>query len=320
MSEFGNPQPEEVEKKLTPVEKITRNAITMHSHFDKNVWPNFKDAQILSDTGEVQATPSYHNEKHIQAVLDCVKVVFKDEKGIAALNLQKDLTVWNENNPSSQINIDELQTAFTIAFAAHDLGNITTNDEKVELDSADPSTALAYAKAYTTTSGVVEQRSAAIAKKMIKKAFQTDPETGEKLSSLVEHLVLQTVYDPKQTSSDQPFWLAVQTIDQIGQSFFSAQPRAEACAGLLNEIWINSGCDKHNPPPILLDSFIKFPERRLSAIVTNEDQRTAVLKTLQNGDFSMTMEKMMCIDEITKSLTDIQRTTSFPDDIAMLIK
>ncbi len=319
MNEFDNrPAPEEVEKQLDPVEIIKRTAIKMHKHFDEKVWSNCKDAKILREPGEV-TTPSYHNERHIAAVLKCVDIVFKDESSLNAFNLQKNLKLWNDNNSSEQINIDELKTAFTIAFAAHDLGNITKTAEIVELHSADPSMALNYAETYTNQSRVVEQRSAEIAKKMIEKAFENDPETGRKLSPLVEHLIMQTVFDPKQTSSNAPFWLAVQTIDQIGQSFFSEQSRAAACAGLLNEIWINFGCDEHNLPPILLDSFIKFPEHRLNAIVINEDQRNEILKTFQNGDTTMTLEKMMCLDEMNRRLTSLQRTTSFPEDIAMLV-
>lgn len=312
----------EVRKRELPqVEVITQKALEMHTYFDEEIWKKNPDAHIFKDGVETELAPSYHNDKHIAAVLGCVSAVFKNSFTDDVFALQTALTDWNKNQDiNNQVSLSDLETAFILAFATHDLGNITTDTNCVDVDYDDISKCLNYSNTYISTPVEVEERSAQIAKKMIEKSFTNNFSFVKKISSLVEHLIMQTVYDPNQTTSEQPFWLAMQTIDQIGQSFFTKASRTEACAGLLNEIWVGFHGGKNNQIMLNLDPFIRFTEVRLQKLFPDITTQERVIQLFQNGNTNITIQKIMCLDKIDSVLLTRHRAAHFPEDIIKLMQ
>lgn len=240
-------------------ELLVNSALTAHRQFDRDVW---------------MIAPSYHNEDHIQACLRAVTEVFTADKKHESVpfSLQEELRAWNEKHTDTPISKDDLELAFRLTFACHDLGNITRNPNVTFTDQGEPE--FEYADKYEAEgNAATEIRSADIAEKLIDHFFSTksiDTERINSVKSLVRHLIMQTVFDPAQTKFDEPFWQIVQYIDQIASYSYVHATLNQTVAGLLNEMKVRGA-----KAPNLYD-FLNFLRKRTEALVPDAATREQV--------------------------------------------
>lgn len=265
----------------TNKEGLVQFAKLSHKYFDDFIWRQNPQAQVKSDDGKLSA-PSYHNHNHIDAMIQVTKALIsacktgQDPKQ-DPLKLNEQLDIWNDQHPDQvRLTLVDLETALEIASACHDLGNITQT-ENFQLESGE--LRLNYAKKYETAPGTadIETRGADITEKLIDHFFTTPEDKAkiEHLKPLIRHLIMQTVFDPDVSKSDQCFWQAIQYADQIGTYYFPSQSRTQSIAGLLNEMRARG-----DPPPPILAGFLLFPDERARALIPDEKIRSQIVDIL----------------------------------------
>lgn len=242
-----------------------------HSFFSQNIWPKNPQAVTIQIDGNT-LTPCYHNQHHIIGVLGATKIATSRflEDSVDPFGINEDLTTWNHKQ-STSLSLSEFAKALYLAFAMHDLGNLTKSDE---LKIIDEQLSLDYSDHFQLEIGPCEERSARIAKNLLQH-FDTDQVLSTSIKQLIEHLILQTIFVPTQTSSDHPFWLLMQFIDQVGSYFFSNVPLHQASAGYLNEIYVSSETSAR--VPFSLKQFLSFFPDRFYQMVSDLGDREKFL-------------------------------------------
>lgn len=248
-------------------------AVKAHSTFDQSVWGQNPDANL---TPIDLRTPSYHNDHHIEGMIRVTRAFLEAAKNNSKdpFALKEELDKWNGfySDQQQALTMDEFVIALDLAASGHDLGNLTKTSTVTDKDCLP---VLDYSTKYEACVGAsVERRSADITESLIDHFFTTEDEKAimERLKPLVRHLIMQTVFDPEITSSNQCFWQFMQYSDQIGTYYFSDQSRAQSVAGLLNEMRVRG-----NQPPNLA-SFLNFPEVREKRLIpdTERDKRDEI--------------------------------------------
>ena len=288
-----------------PVDQLVNHAIRLHEEFDRS-WRQNPRAQISID--ETIIAPSYHPEDHIAAVLDATDAVFKAKKqGIDPFELDRELAKWNEDKEAGmRVDLDDLEFAARIHFACHDLGNLT---ERAELN---PQGDLFFTDKYLEKDA--EERSRDIATALIDWHFAQAPQEElqrmERIKPLVRHLIMQTVFNPKIATSEEPFWQFVQVVDQIGPYYFGTRSNEQQVAGLSNE-WRGRG----ETPPQNLEEWLSFAIARLQ-LLTGEKEG----EVLKIFDPSSRIRSTIAAspERVRAFMGGINRPVSYLDDIPRL--
>lgn len=284
-------------------------AVKAHSTFDLSVWGQNTDARL---TPIDLRTPSYHNDHHIEGMIKATGAFL-----FAAINnskdpfaLKKELDKWNGFYSDQQpLTMDEFVIALDLAASGHDLGNLTKTSTVTGKDCLP---VLDYSTKYEACAGaLVEGKSVDITESLIDHFFTTEDEKAimERLKPLVRHLIMQTVFDPEITSSNQCFWQFIQYTDQIGTYYFSDQSRTQSVAGLLNEMRVRG-----DQPPNLA-SFLNFPEEREKKLIPDterakRDEIHALLKEFGRNGNNIIPEGI---------LGPINRPVDYKNDILLLM-
>ncbi|GBD34519.1 hypothetical protein HRbin35_00244 [bacterium HR35] len=234
---------ENLVKDLNAIGKVIKESISLHQRFNK----------------ESKVESSFHNENHIEAVLEALeKLIIAAKNGNDPLNIRSDLERWNkENNVEPPITLEEFWFIALIAFACHDLGNIATLENEK----------LIFLSQYTSKDA--EERSKRIAEYLLNQT-NLDETTKQIWLPLIFHLIDQTKFQPEDTS--KPFAIFVRVVDQIGGNLFN-KDRTKSILGLIYEI-ANEGRGNETFNP---HSFYNFPYFRFQELVLDEEIRKAVL-------------------------------------------
>lgn len=104
-------------------EQIILAATNMHRYFDEVIFVTNPGAKVVIDGTDHY--PSYHNHHHIESALAAGVAFAKDEDD--AFSLRADFEKFKETSPECQdLDFDlDFVPIVEIAFASHDLGNIT---------------------------------------------------------------------------------------------------------------------------------------------------------------------------------------------------
>lgn len=289
------------------VEEVRVAAIAEHDRFEREVWTKLAEAAIPG----VSPTPSYHNGGHVEAVCACTEAVFAAlEAGTDPFGLAGDARRWSRATGEPEPGPGVLRTAFGVAFACHDLGNISAsarirgggNGLGLELAPFYDSSAL-----YATPA--VEIRSAGIARELLL-SKGGDCGRAPSLASLVEHLVLQTVFHFEKVSDDAPFWTPVQVVDMIGSYFFLSASRLQAIAGLFAEMRFQK------PGEIPVQPFLSSLEERFERLVPDPAVREDVLEIFERNPFGRTRETVFAVPEQFRGMT---RPVPYEEAVAALL-
>jgi hypothetical protein len=203
-----------------------------------------------------------------------------------------------------------LRTAFGVAFACHDLGNITASARTAESGN---SLALELARFYDSSAlyatPEVEVRSAEIARRLL---LWRGGACGRvpALARLVEHLVLQTVFHFEKVFDDAPFWMPMQVVDMIGSYFFLSTSRLEAIAGLFAEMRVQ------RPASIPVLPFLASLEERFHGLLVDPGAREDVLSAFERNPFGRTRETVFAVPERFRRMT---RPVPYGEAIAALL-
>ncbi len=259
---------------------IIARCIAMHELFDKE-WDK----------------PSYHNQFHVMAALETVDAVFDSCNISDPLELKAQMRAWNAANPEHAVtDLALLKQAFRIAFACHDVGNITA-DEPINNNGE-----VVFADAYRSKGA--EDRSKVVASRFIDDVVGEHPHK-ETISKLVEHVIDQTKFGIGQRT-DTPFWLLVQSIDQIGSAYFSTRSNAQLVAGLIQE--------ENGNWNMSLRSMIEFTNNRMNQLFADEEKRTAVYALFEANRYGRDRSAFI----VTSTIPHPEQTVSI-DDVPLLI-
>lgn len=272
-------------------------ALAMYEHrrFEREVWHPHPGAAVPG----VSPTPSYHNDRHVEAVCDCVEaVVDATEAGSDPFGLAREALRWSEETGAGALRPGSLRTALGVAFACHDLGNIAAADT-ISLDGGRPGLGLTLAPIYDSSAlyrtPAVELRSAAIANALLA-AKGGNCGKSRSLARLVEHLVLQTVFHFEKVSDDAPFWGLMQVVDMIGSYFFLSVSRLEAIAGLFAEMRVQ----KPGSIPVL--AFLTSLEERFERLVPDPGRRREILAVFERNAHGRTAGSVFGVPERFRAL------------------
>lgn len=289
------------------VEEVRAAAVAEHERFEKDVWRRLDAAAVPG----VSPTPSYHNAGHVLAVCACTEAVFAAlQAGSDPFGLARDAGRWAEATGGPEPGPEQLRTAFGVAFACHDLGNITAsarvspggNGLGLDLAPFYDSSAL-----YATPA--VETRSAAIARTLLL-SKGGDCGRAPALARLVEHLVLQTVFHYEKVSDGAPFWTPMQVVDMIGSYFFLSASRLEAIAGLFAEMRLQK------PGAVPVQPFLSSLAERFERLVPDAGARSEVLAIFERNPFGRTAETVFTVPEPFRGMT---RPVPYDEAIAALL-
>lgn len=278
------------------VREVRDLAVWEHGRFESEVWARLPEAAVPG----VPQPPSYHNERHVAAVCDCIDAVFDAcDAGTDPFGLASEARRWSDGAGADGLGPGTLRTAMGVAFACHDLGNISATDV-LDLPTAGPGLGLSLARIYDSSAlyggPAVEARSAAIARAVLA-AKGGDCGRSAALARLVEHLVLQTVFHFEKVSDDAPFWTAMQVVDMIGSYFFLSVPRLEAVAGLFAEMRVQ----KPGAIPIL--PFLTSLEERFDRLVPDAGRRRQVLEIFEGNARGRTGDAVFSVPERFRGMT-----------------
>jgi hypothetical protein len=233
----------------------------LHQHFAQNIWP--KHPRVITvQVGNQTFFPCFHSQHHINAVMKASKAV-----GEALLNnsdpfqIKNNLKKWNTLHNDS-VSIHDFVDILPVAFAGHDLGNLVHSD-KVQKNS--DTVVLDFSNRFQLEVGESEKNSASITAQLLDSPFL----------ELIQHLILQTIFHPTLDSSEEPFWLLIQTIDQIGGHFFSDLEQHQASAGYLNELYVAK--EDSERTPLGLKSYLNFLPNRFKLMVPDDHNREEIL-------------------------------------------
>jgi hypothetical protein len=249
--------------------EVHETAVGTHRRFDLDVWRARAGASVARSSGS--PAPSYHCESHVEAVVACARAVFAAaEEGLDPFVLRRDLGAWNAG-AGAAVDRDDLAVALEIAFSCHDLGNVTRSAELVRGPAGEPilDLGLQYDSSALYPGPEVEIRSAAIASGLLA-WFQPGGGLAVGLEPLIRRLVLSTVFRFEVTSSLEPFWPLMQTVDMVGSYFFSGVPRCFSVAGLFNEMRVQ------RPGTVRLGEFLGSLHRRFELLLPDPGRRADV--------------------------------------------
>jgi hypothetical protein len=268
--------------------EIRRLAVAAHERFEAEVWARSKAAVVPG----VARPPSYHNARHVAAVCDCVEALFGAlGEGLDPFALGNDARRWAEETGEPEPDPGTLRTAFGVAFACHDLGNISAS-ERVALTASglDLDLARSYDSSALYGTPAVELRGAAVARALLL-ALGGACGRVPALSRLVSHLVLQTVFHFEKVTDEAPFWLPMQVVDMIGSYFFLSTSRLEAIAGLFAEM------RAQRPGRIAVLPFLASLEARFDRLVPSPLLRRQVLEIFERNPHGWTRETVFGVPE-----------------------
>jgi hypothetical protein len=289
------------------VDEVRAVAVAEHDRFERDVWGRLAEAAVPG----VSPTPSYHNGGHVAAVCACTEAVFTAfDAGTDPFGLAGDARRWSQATGDPEPNPDALRTAFGVAFACHDLGNISASGR---ISSGGHGLGLELAPFYDSSAlyatPAVEIRSAAIARELLL-ARGGDCGRAPALARLVEHLVLQTVFHFEKVSDDAPFWTPMQVVDMIGSYFFLSASRLEAIAGLFAEMRFQK------PGEIPVQPFLSSLEERFDRLVPDPGVRAEVLEIFDRNPYGRTRETVFTVPEQFRGMT---RPVPYETAIAALL-
>lgn len=275
--------------------EIRRLAVAAHERFEGEVWARSHEAVVPG----VARPPSYHNARHVAAVCDCVEALFGAlGEGLDPFALGKDARRWSEETGEPEPDPGTLRTAFGVAFACHDLGNISSSGRVALRDGAlvlEPARTYDSSALYGTPA--VELRGAAVARELLL-ALGGACGRVPALARLVEHLVLQTVFHFEKVADEAPFWLPMQAVDMIGSYFFLATSRLEAIAGLFAEM------RAQRPGKIAVLPFLASLETRFDRLVPSPPLRRQVLDIFERNPHGRTRETVFGIPERFRAMAE----------------
>jgi hypothetical protein len=289
------------------VDEVRAVAVAEHDRFERDVWGRLAEAAVPG----VSPTPSYHNGGHVAAVCACTEAVFAAfDAGADPFGLARDARRWSQATGDPEPGPGVLRTAFGVAFACHDLGNISASGR---ISSGGNGLGLELAPFYDSSAlyatPAVEIRSAAIARELLL-ARGGDCGRAPALARLVEHLVLQTVFHFEKVSDDAPFWTPMQVVDMIGSYFFLSASRLEAIAGLFAEMRFQK------PGEIPVQPFLSSLEERFDRLVPDPGVRAKVLEIFERNPYGRTRETVFTVPEQFRGMT---RPVPYETAIAALL-
>jgi hypothetical protein len=261
----------------TLAERIHAFSWAAHERFDHQVWSARPDARV--DLDGRPESPSYHNQTHVQSVVDCARVVWSRSRELEdPFDLEGQLVGWSDRFGDFPFDWQLFGTALGIAFSCHDLGNITASPRveigrggEIHLDLGER-----YDSSALYPRPEVEMRSADIACQLLEHHLGQGP-LLEALRPLVCNLILQTVFHFDQTSSDEPFWFPMQVVDMVGSYFFAPQSRSQAVAGLFNEMRIQAD----GRGQVCVAGFLPSLSKRFERLLPDPRRRAAVLQMFE---------------------------------------
>ena len=289
------------------VREIRGLAVAEHERFEREVWDRLPEAEVPG----VPRVPSYHNDRHVAAVCDGIEAVFGAfEEGSDPFGLARDARRWAESTGEAEPGAGTLRTAFGVAFACHDLGNISAS-ARVTLGGNGLGLELArfYDSSALYGTPAVEMRSAEIAHALLL-SKGGDCGRAPALARLVEHLVLQTVFHFEKVSDSAPFWFPMQVVDMIGSYFFLSTSRLVAIAGLFAEMRVQ----KPGSIPVL--PFLSSLEERFVGLVSDPGARREVLEIFERNAYGRTRETVF---EIPERFRGMARPVPYGEAIAALL-
>lgn len=295
------------------VEKIHALSCREHELYDRDVWEARLDARVELD-GHA-ASPSYHNHSHIQSVVDCVGTVWSRSRELGdPFELEAHLARWRARHRSRLLDWDLLGAALLVAFSCHDLGNITASPR---IDNGDDGgirlhLATRYDSSALYERPEVEMRSADIACQLLAHFIDESPLLNA-LRPLVCHLILQTVFHFDQTSSEEPFWLTMQTVDMVGSYFYAPQSRSRAVAGLFNEMRIQAD----GRGEVSVAGFLPSLHQRFERLLPDPARRRRVLQMFEANPYGHDHRSVFAVPD---SLARLLRPAPFADAIAVLLQ
>ncbi|HYN43819.1 MAG TPA: hypothetical protein VE129_18720 [Thermoanaerobaculia bacterium] len=289
------------------VREVRSLAVAGHERFDREVWASLPAAAIPG----VSPTPSYHNERHVAAVCDGVEAVFEAmAAGSDPFGIARDARRWAESTGDPEPGFEALRTAFGVAFACHDLGNIAAST-RISVDGS--GLGLEHARFYDSSAlyatPAVEIRSAAIAHELLVSKGGACGRVPA-LARLVEHLVLQTVFHYEKVSDETPFWFPMQVVDMIGSYFFLSASRLEAIAGLFAEMRVQ------RPGSIPVLPFLTSLEERFEKLVADPGARQDVLAAFERNAFGRTAASVF---DVPDRYLGMSRPIPYEEAIAALL-
>ena len=275
--------------------EIRRFAIAAHERFEREIWARSEGAVVPG----VPRPPSYHNARHVAAVCDCVEALFGAlGEGLDPFAFGRDARRWSEATGEPEAGPGTLRTAFGVAFACHDLGNISRSGRVALRDGElDLEPARTYDSSALYGTPAVEERSAAVARELLL-ALGGACGRVPALARLVEHLVLQTVFHFEKVTDGAPFWLPMQVVDMIGSYFFLSTSRLEAIAGLFAEM------RAQRPGRIAVLPFLASLEARFDRLVPSPLLRQQVLEIFERNPHGRTREAVFGIPERFRAMTE----------------
>lgn len=229
----------ELKEKVDPTQLLIERCLDLHRQFNQNC----------------PEDQCFHNQWHIKAVSESLAVLVKAAVKFAQANridqlhpdsvsppdLPEDLLKedpldiavdwgkWNEQHPDAQIELAELPEIFSLAAAAHDIGNISQLvDQDHEGETGQQK--LIFLDYYTAEDG--EARSAQVAAWLIKRSSLT-VDQKRRWTPLVEYLIMETVFMSKNLGL---FGKVMRIADQIGgEIFIDENKRVPQILGLWQE-------------------------------------------------------------------------------------
>ena len=289
------------------VREVRALAVAEHERFEREVWTRLPEAAVPG----VPRTPSYHNGRHVEAVCDGIEAVFAAfEAGADPFGLGREARRWAEATGEPEPGTESLRTAFGVAFACHDLGNIAAS-ARVSVGAG--GLGLEHARLYDSsslyTTPAVEIRSASIAHELLLDRGGACARVPA-LARLVEHLVLQTVFHFEKVTDDAPFWTPMQVVDMIGSYFFLSASRLDAIAGLIAEMRVQ------RPGSISILPFLTSLEERFEGLVADPGARREVLGIFERNAFGRTRETVFAVPERFRGMA---RPVPYEEAIAALL-
>lgn len=230
------------------------------------------------ETSSGRRIPAYHDESHVESVVSCAQAVDASAKmGLDPFDLRRDLAAWN-GHAGAVVDREAFGPALEIAFSCHDLGNVTRSAEILGGPEGEAvlDLGLLYDSSALYPEPVVEIRSAAIASGLLARLCLRE-DVRARLEPLIRHLVLSTVFHFEVTSSPEPFWLAMQTVDMVGSYFFSGVPRCVSVAGLFNEMRVQK------PGTVRLGPFLGSLQKRFELLLPEPGRRAEVLAIFERN-------------------------------------
>ncbi len=295
------------------VDEASRIALGIHGRFEAERWQGNPMATVTLSDGTT-ATPSYHNGSHVRSVVMAARAVLSALPASDPFGIGADLARWNGGDAGRAVPLDLMAPAAEVAFACHDLGNVCASGDMrfagADGSHAEVELATRYDSSVLYDEPEVEIRSAALARRVLHHLLPDSPER-RLLAPLVDHLILQTVFQFEKVASDEPFWLFMQTVDMVGSYFFTPVPRHTAVAGLFNEMNVQK------PGYIVLHPFLASLKVRFDRLLPDEGRRQAVSETFHANPFGQHDDVVFATP---RTRADLSSPIPLPDAIRLLLE